>query len=224
MRKIFKWFWNKVFLITLIVLCIILGFKLHDLRLPVLAVHRIPSTVFVKNITEEGWTVSGSGVVYNETGLILTAKHVVENGSLITVEFQNGDVCVAKAWFIDEKNDLAIIKIKPKSKLRPVKFNTNICVGQSVFIIGSPFGYDFFNSMNVGYISGLYRDGSFFGESWMIQLDIAGNPGNSGCPVYNMNGQCIGILVGGINGADGINLIVPSEAILEFIGEHYSVF
>lgn len=224
MRKIFKWFWNKILLITIIIIFTVFGFQLHDLRLPVLAVHRIPSTVLVKNITEEGRTVSGSGVVYNETGLILTAKHVVENGSLITVEFQNGDVCVAKAWFIDKKNDLAIIKIKPKSKLRPVKFNTNIIIGQPVLIIGSPYGYEFFNSVNVGMISGLYRDVSFFGESWMIQLDIAGNPGNSGCPVYNMRGQCIGILVGIINGADGINLIVPSEAILEFIGEHYSVF
>ena len=89
--------------------------------------------------------------------------------------------------------------------LNPLRLGNieNCVLGQQVYVIGSPFGKINFNSLTTGILSGLDRDWSFAGESygWKVAftVDSAGHPGNSGCPVFTMDGKVRGILVGGFS-------------------------
>ena len=80
--------------------------------------------------------------------------------------------------------------------------------------MGCPFGHILRFTVTKGIVSGFERDfDGFFGEKLLLQVDAQSWPGNSGGPVYNMNGQIIGILVGGYYGADGVGLCIPVDII-----------
>jgi len=180
-----------------------------------------PSVVYIEAGYEYGYGEwSGSGVIINKKGLILTAKHVLEGADWVRVTLTNGDTYDATNWIVDPNDDVGVLQIATLKDLPEASFE--VCglpdyIGQKVFIIGYPFGI---YSVNQGMISNVRLDEPFFGVEPMLQLDIAGNPGNSGCPVFDMNGDVIGILVGGIRGGDGIAFITSADVCKELI-ENY---
>lgn len=146
-----------------------------------------PSIVFIEAIT--GNEVStGTGIVVGKHGEILTSSHVVEDDADIEVTTFKGEVYKGSILYKSEnKNDLILIKIKPKKQLPVVKLgdSAELKVGQKVLAIGNPFGFS--GTLTTGIISRIdYQRNK-------IQTDAAINPGNSGGPILNANGEVIGI-------------------------------
>jgi len=137
----------------------------------------------------------GSGFIVSSDGYILTNTHVVDNATRVTVRLTDRREFPAKVIGSDDKSDVALLKIDAKnlptvkigdpSKLRP---------GEWVVAIGSPFNFQ--NSVTAGIVSALGREvrgGSAYNYVNFIQTDVAVNPGNSGGPLFNMNGEVVGI-------------------------------
>lgn len=211
---------NRIAIIwLLVVICSILIIPVVRPReLPDVINDVYPSVVYIEADGYYGkW--SGSGVVVHERGLILTAKHILEDADYIRVTFPNGNVYDGVNWLVDPNDDVGILQIATLEDLPMSSFDTTNCrVGEEVFIIGSPFGL--FNSVNKGIISAVDREVCFFGIEPMLQADIAGNPGNSGCPVFNMDGDVIGIIVGGIIGGDGIGFVTSADVCKKLVDKY----
>ena len=163
------------------------------------SIHKVmPGVVYIKNDTMR-WSGSGVAVTCN---IILTARHVAEGGKSFTIVLNDGTVVKASRAILSKEHDFAFIKVD-KSILKPVRLGvTRGCkVGQIVFAIGSPYGKMNFNSATLGIISGFNRNcdeiGKSYGWSVTFTTDAAGHPGNSGCPVFTLDGVVRGVLVGG---------------------------
>lgn len=173
----------------------------------------------VVHITNETQRWQGSGVVVTED-IIMTARHVVENGVDFTITLNNGYKIKATRAISSKKHDLGFIKLD-ELILSPVEFGSieDCKLGQSVYVIGSPYGKLNFNNVTLGIVSGLNRDCDEFGEDygWSIAFttDSAGHPGNSGCPVFTMDGVVRGILVGGHSPV--LVYCIPVDLVLEDI-------
>jgi len=161
----------------------------------------IPSVVHIVNETGM-W--QGSGVAVTKD-LIMTARHVVEGGTGFKITTNDNQVILAKSAVSNKKYDLGFIKLD-KPILQPAKFGLieECRLGQAVYTIGSPYGKLNFNSITLGIISGKNRNcdelntwGMDYGWSVTFTTDAAGHPGNSGCPVFTLDGIVRGILVGG---------------------------
>jgi S1-C subfamily serine protease len=156
----------------------------------------------------------GSGFVIDSQGNILTNNHVIENATSIQVIFSNNKTIPAKIVGTDTSDDLAVINVDPSvtSGITPLKFgdSSTIKPGQMAIAIGSPYGL--MNSITVGVISGINRSVDGTNLTGMLQTDAALNPGNSGGPLLNSNGEVIGINTA-IEAEDsaGIGFAVPSN-------------
>jgi len=155
-----------------------------------------PSVVRVSVITAEGGG-SGSGFVIREGGLILTNNHVVENAVSVSVTLKDGTELRAEVLGRDPSTDVALLRIATRS-IPPVELGDSdrVRIGEQAIVIGSPFGFD--QSLTAGYISALgrtLRSGDGYGTEIdnVIQTDAAVNPGNSGGPLLNTEGEVIGI-------------------------------
>ncbi|HCJ66740.1 MAG TPA: hypothetical protein DHV62_05285 [Elusimicrobia bacterium] len=139
---------------------------------------------------------TGSGVIIDPEGYILTNEHVVRGATEIqvTISGENGKY-TGKIVGKDERTDLAVVKIKPKNKLSAVKLGDSekIRVGDWAVAIGSPFGLE--QTVTVGIISALRQRLMIEGREYrdLIQTDAAINRGNSGGPLVNIHGEVIGI-------------------------------
>ena len=165
----------------------------------------------------------GSGFVYSADGLIATNNHVVEGAGRIYVTL-NGDEQQYEAEVVatDSYSDLAILKID-KTGLTPVKFgsSSSLRLGDTVFVIGSPYNGLFANSVSSGIVSGLNREMVLNSATQtFIQTDAAVNPGNSGGPMFNANGELVGIITrksmlstvtGETTSIEGIGFAIPSD-------------
>lgn len=181
-----------------------------------------PSVVYVEVVADyygddyeyeyEGdW--SGSGVIIGPN-TILTAKHVIEDANSITITLTDGNTCEVTGWRIDPNNDCGLLFFE--EELGPIaKFAEQIKIGERVIVIGSPYGYNFFNTVTTGIISGLDRKVLYFGEDPVITIDAAVWSGSSGGPVFNMQGQVIGILVGGTWDGDNFGVVTPANICRE---------
>lgn len=148
---------------------------------------------------------SGSGFVYDTQGHIITNAHVILDAREILVTFSDGYVASATVVGEDDFSDLAVIKVDvDPSRLLPVTFGNSddVVVGQSTVAIGNPFGLR--SSMTTGIVSAtgrtlpsnnLINPGilDIYSNPAIIQIDAAVNPGNSGGPILNLNGEVIGI-------------------------------
>lgn len=175
-----------------------------------------PAIVAIDAQLKDGLS-AGTGCIVTPDGLILTGSHVVENYKTIDVTTYNGQTY--KARFIAQmgKNrDLALIKIEPKKPLKTVSFgdSENVKVGQRVLSIGNPFGFS--NTLTQGIISRIdYVKNRF-------QTDAAINPGCSGGPLLNSDGEVIGISQSIYNPDQnisniGIGFAIPSNDAVKFI-------
>jgi len=162
----------------------------------------VPGVVAIKVSTSQGDGL-GSGFVYDMQGHIITNFHVVDGASALEVDFTSGFKSRATVVGVDKDSDIAIIKVDaPATELHPLKLGDshNLQVGQTVIAIGNPFGLN--GTMTIGIVSALGRTeasqhsvsgGGFFSAADIIQTDAAVNPGNSGGPLLNTNGEVVGI-------------------------------
>lgn len=161
-------------------------------------------------------TASGSGVIFDANGLILTNHHVVAgNPSKLTVNLKDGRSLDATVYGIDTLTDLAIVKVQATGlPTAPIGDSSTIQVGQGAIAIGSPLG-TFTDSVTSGIISALGRSIPVdTGEvlTNLIQTDTAINPGNSGGPLFDPSGKVIGINTAGASGgAQGIGFAIPID-------------
>ncbi len=177
----------------------------------------------VRQVSAEGL---GSGVYVSQEGYIITASHVVHNAESIMVLFPNGEKAPAKVKSSSEAADIAIIKTlyKPNSKIPVAKLGDSDLsnIGEKIMIIGAPYGLE--HSLSVGYLSGRHSQKSLVSGTTKIeylQTDAAINHGNSGGPMFNMNGEVIGIVShilsesGGFEGLGFASSIDIAKDILE---------
>lgn len=161
-------------------------------------------------------TSLGSGfVIDGKEGLIVTNNHVISDADEITVIFHDGSKLRAdKVLGKDTKTDLALLKVTPKKPLPAVAFgaSADMKVGDWVMAIGNPFGLG--GSVTVGIISAKERDINSGPYDEFLQTDAAINKGNSGGPLFNMDGRVIGVntaIISPTGGSIGIGFAVPSD-------------
>ncbi|MFL5683674.1 MAG: S1C family serine protease [Chloroflexota bacterium] len=160
-------------------------------------------------------TATGSGVIFDANGLILTNHHVVANDpQSVTVNLKDGRSFPATIYGIDTLTDLAIVKVDATGlPTAPIGDSSSIQVGQQAIAIGSPLG-TFTDSVTSGIISALGRTIPVEGGEILnnlIQTDTAINPGNSGGPLFDPTGKVIGINTAGSQGAQGIGFAIPID-------------
>ena len=169
--------------------------------------------------------VLGSGFVvkYSTAYYIVTNFHVVDGDTNISVTFSNGDGYAAKIVGTDPYSDLAVLSTNaPSSEYHPLAIapSSSLKVGDSVLAIGNPFGLS--GSMSVGIVSQLGRTiqestAGNYAIANVIQISTPINPGNSGGPLFNSNGQVVGITTAIVSGSQGVGFAIPSDTILQEI-------
>lgn len=164
----------------------------------------------------------GSGFVMSSDGYIITNHHVVANADTITVTLTDRREYNAEIVGTDELSDVALIKINADG-LRAVRFGDSeaVRVGEWVLAIGSPFGLEF--SAAAGIVSAKSRNVPSRGPAnyvSFIQTDVAINQGNSGGPLFNLDGEVIGInsqILSSTGGSNGISFAIPSKLALNVL-------
>ena len=159
----------------------------------------------------------GSGFIITSDGIILTNAHVVADADEVTVKLTDRREFKAKVLGVDRQTDVATIKIEA-SGLPAVRIGdpSSVRVGEWVVAIGSPFGFE--NTVTSGIVSAKARalpDGTYVP---FLQTDVAVNPGNSGGPLFNMNGEVIGInsqIYSGTGGYQGLSFAIPIDVAVK---------
>jgi serine protease Do len=158
----------------------------------------------------------GSGFVIDAVeGIIITNNHVIADADEITVNFTDGSKLDAKLVGTDPKTDIAVLKVDPKGRiLKAVKFgdSNKSRIGDWVMAIGNPFGLG--GTVTVGIISARNRDINSGPYDSFIQTDAAINRGNSGGPLFNMDGEVVGInsaIISPTGGSIGLGFSIPAE-------------
>ncbi|QLF70796.1 Do family serine endopeptidase [Peteryoungia desertarenae] len=164
----------------------------------------------------------GSGFVIDPAGFIVTNNHVIENADDIEVIFSDGTKLKATLVGTDPKTDLSVLKVEPDKPLVSVKLGDSrkMRIGDWVMAIGNPFGLG--GSVSVGIISASGRNINAGPYDNFIQTDAAINKGNSGGPLFNMNGEVIGIntaIISPSGGSIGIGFSVPTELAENIINQ-----
>jgi serine protease Do len=155
---------------------------------------------------------TGSGVVINEDGLIMTNNHVVTGADVVTVELPDGRVFEAEDIRTDPKTDLAVLRIKGAGRLREAKLGDSdaVRIGDWVLAVGNPFELE--ASVSAGIISAKGRSLGSAERASFLQTDAAINPGNSGGPLVNLRGEIVGIntaIASSSGGYQGIGFAIP---------------
>ena len=165
-------------------------------------------------------TSLGSGFVIDESGYIVTNNHVIGEADQIEVVFQDETKMKAELVGKDPKVDIAVLKVKSKKKLKALKWgdSSESKVGDWVLAIGNPFGLG--GTVTAGIISAKSRDIRMGQYDSFIQTDASINKGNSGGPMFNMNGEVIGInsaIFSPSGGSVGIGFAIPSTMAIDVI-------
>ena len=163
-----------------------------------------------KTLVERG---SGSGVIYDANGHIITNYHVVAEAQEIAVSLADGRTVSGTVKGIDPATDLAVVKIAPDN-IRPARFgdSDSLQVGEPAIAIGNPLGLELKGSVTAGVISALNRTLDIGERRFrLIQTDAAINPGNSGGALANADGEVIGInsIKIAVGGVEGIGFAIP---------------
>jgi putative serine protease PepD len=188
--------------------------------------------VSIKAVTAEGED-SGTGIVLNDKGLILTNDHVIKGASSLTVSpgASSGETRTAAIVGEEANADLALIRVDPSGlNLKPLKVasSSSVQVGDAVYAIGNPYGLD--ETLTRGIVSALGReiaapDGAKI--TGAIQTDAALNPGNSGGPLLNEQGEVIGVnsqiaseavsVDGSQPGSTGVGFAIASNTVVSAV-------
>lgn len=159
----------------------------------------------------------GSGFICDDSGLIVTNAHVVEDAEKILVTLSTGKVLPANVVSIHPKVDLALIRVVPPHELKRARVgdSSRVQVGEWVLAVGNPFGLG--RTVTVGIVSGKGRFLGLGPDDDFIQTDASINPGNSGGPLFNTAGEVIGINTAIIASGKGIGFSIPSNYIQELL-------
>ena len=195
----------------------------------------MPSTVVISESAknEDGFLlpstkarVLGTGVVIDSEGYILTSEHVVHGYDDLEIVTFKGDRYPSEVLFSSEEMDLALIKLKSfKEKLPAIKFAfpNDLLLAEPVIAIGNPYGLTF--SISDGILSSTGRKLKVKSKlvfDDLLQTSIKVNPGNSGGPLINMNGEMIGVMVASQNEAQGIGFAIPISKVEKIISSWFS--
>ena len=164
----------------------------------------------------------GSGVIISKDGLIMTNAHVVNMASSIFVIFNNETRVEAKIAAVSPANDLALLKIEPPFKLKPVNIASDMMLGETVIAVGNSLGLE--NSVSAGIISGFNREFANpsinYAIGGLIQTDAPINPGNSGGALFNLDGALVGINLAVVQNAQSVGFAIPCTKIKEILKEY----
>ncbi len=167
-------------------------------------------------------TALGSGFIIDPTGYIVTNNHVIEGADEITVTLHDGTSLKAKLIGHDDRTDVAVLKVQSDTPLPAVPFSDSdqARVGDWVLAIGNPFGLG--GSVTAGIVSARGRDIRQGPYDDFIQTDAAINKGNSGGPLFNMDGQVIGMntaIYSPSGGSIGIGFSIPSNMVKQVVAQ-----
>ena len=187
-------------------------------NLPKLYNQTSPAVVWIGAEDEWSGEVKWQGTGFFIThDLIATAGHVVNNTESFEVMFSDGSR--AKADFVHMENmdrcDVGFIQLRSEyRKPRPyLDLDIEIEIGEDLVILGYPWGLNNGVALTKGVVSLSNRSEPFFGVKLVIQTDTASWPGNSGSPVIDMDGECVGILIGGAWGCDNFSIVTPAKLV-----------
>jgi len=164
----------------------------------------------------------GSGFIVDPSGIVVTNNHVIADADEITVILTDGTRLKAELVGKDQKTDLAVLRVKPTKPLKAVKFGDSdkIRLGEWVIAIGNPFSLG--GSVTAGIVSARNRDINSGPYDSYIQTDAAINRGNSGGPLFNLDGDVIGVntaIISPSGGSIGIGFAVPSKVVQAVTGQ-----
>jgi len=164
----------------------------------------------------------GSGFVIDPSGLVVTNNHVIADAEEINVIFNDGSRLKAELIGKDVKSDIALLQVKPEKPLTAVKFGDSdkVRLGEWVIAIGNPFSLG--GSVSAGIVSARNRDIQSGPYDNYIQTDAAINRGNSGGPLFNLEGEVIGVntaIISPSGGSIGIGFAVPSKVVVSVIDQ-----
>ncbi|NHB58200.1 Do family serine endopeptidase [Acinetobacter shaoyimingii] len=166
-------------------------------------------------------TAFGSAFFISRDGYLLTNHHVVEDASEVTIMLNDRREIDAKVVGSDARTDVALLKVEGNNYPALSTGNINqLKVGQPVLAIGSPFGFDY--SASAGIVSAKSRN--MMGETSVpfIQTDVALNPGNSGGPLFNQQGQVVGVnsrIFSGTGGYMGLSFSIPIDVAMDVVDQ-----
>jgi S1-C subfamily serine protease len=172
---------------------------------------------------------SGSGVIIDEEGWVLTNLHVVRNAARVWVTLAEiREPIDAEVFAVSESSDLALLRLKPQpgQKFRSVVFSADddLFLGETVTALGNPYGLG--GSVSRGILSSKTRrperDGEAMAVEDWLQTDASINPGNSGGPLINLEGELIGLNVAILANAQGIGFAIPVKRINAALAEMLS--
>ncbi len=171
-------------------------------------------------------TFVGSGFVIDSSGMIVTNYHVVEGAFDIAVTLFDGSVVPGAMMYASRLADLAVLRVQPDHPLTPVRWgdSSTLHVGDPVFAIGNPLGIG--TSVSAGIISGLNRNVQDSPYDDYIQTDAAINHGNSGGPLFDMEGRVVGVdtaLVSPTEASAGLGLAIPADTV-RFVIDRLSTY
>jgi serine protease Do len=164
----------------------------------------------------------GSGFIIDASGIVVTNNHVIADADEINVILNDGTKVKADIVGIDKKTDLAVLKFKPPHPLTTVKFGDSdkLRLGDWVIAIGNPFSLG--GTVTAGIVSAKNRDISSGPYDSYIQTDAAINRGNSGGPLFNLDGEVIGVntlIISPSGGSIGIGFAVPSKTVAAVVDQ-----
>src|SRR2546430_1640830 len=164
----------------------------------------------------------GSGFIVDTSGIVVTNNHVIADADEINVIMNDGTKIKAELVGIDKKTDLAVLKFKPVKPLVAVKFGDSdkLRLGEWVIAIGNPFSLG--GTVTAGIVSARNRDINSGPYDSYIQTDAAINRGNSGGPLFNLDGEVIGVntlIISPSGGSIGIGFAVPSKTVVGVVDQ-----
>jgi serine protease Do len=162
----------------------------------------------------------GSGFIIDASGIVVTNNHVISEADEVTVILNDGSRLKAEIIGKDQKTDIALLRVKPDKPLKAVKFGDSekLRLGEWVIAIGNPFSLG--GSVTAGIVSARNRDINSGPYDNYIQTDAAINRGNSGGPLFNLDGEVVGIntaIISPSGGSIGIGFSVPSKTAMPVI-------
>ncbi len=164
----------------------------------------------------------GSGFIIDSSGLVVTNNHVISGADEVNVILNDGTTLKADIVGRDTKTDLALLKVKPDKPLKAAKFGDSdkLRLGEWVIAIGNPFSLG--GTVTAGIVSARDRDIQSGPYDNYIQTDAAINRGNSGGPLFNLNGEVVGVntaIISPSGGSIGIGFAVPSKTVVPVISQ-----
>jgi serine protease Do len=164
----------------------------------------------------------GSGFIIDPSGVVVTNSHVISEADEVSVILNDGTTLKAEVIGRDQKTDLALLKVTPTRPLKAVKFGDSdkLRLGEWVIAIGNPFSLG--GTVTAGIVSARNRDIQSGPYDNYIQTDASINRGNSGGPLFNLNGEVIGVntaIISPSGGSIGIGFAVPSKTVVPVVDQ-----